>query len=143
MFPVAGFGWIWKGRSDDEDRIVGGKKAWYNIPWQVSVRSCNDGQCHFCGGTILDQWTILSAAHCFPNGVTGISVRAGHRNRLINANWVQVRKCSMLHTVWYSILRPVVAKSQKNFRLHLWENGFFNFDVAKEYVFDRESYLVL
>ena len=75
---------------EDEDRIVGGKKVRYVIPWQVSVRSCNSGQCHFCGGTVLDEWTVLSAAHCFPNGVTGMSVFAGHRNRLSNRKWIQV-----------------------------------------------------
>ena len=42
--------------------IVGGQQAPTPIPWQVSVQ--NGGQ-HFCGGTILDTFTILSAAHCF------------------------------------------------------------------------------
>ena len=38
-------------------RIVGGYQAWRPIPWQVSV----GGR---CGGTILDEYTILSAGHC-------------------------------------------------------------------------------
>ncbi|KAJ8416285.1 hypothetical protein AAFF_G00383070 [Aldrovandia affinis] len=44
-------------------RIVGGQGAEYGShPWLVSLRS---GGSHFCGGSILtDQW-ILSAAHCF------------------------------------------------------------------------------
>ena len=37
----------------------------------------------------------------------------------------------------YSVLRLVVAKSQKNFRLHLWKNSFINFDVAKEYLIEN------
>uniref|UniRef100_A0A3B3QTG6 Ovochymase 2 n=1 Tax=Paramormyrops kingsleyae TaxID=1676925 RepID=A0A3B3QTG6_9TELE len=44
-------------------RIVGGKEAKYgSYPWMVSVRSKG---IHFCGGAILtDRW-VLSAAHCF------------------------------------------------------------------------------
>lgn len=49
----------------NSDRIVGGKAAPSPIPWQVSIRSCNAFSCrHFCGGTILDSQTILTAAHC-------------------------------------------------------------------------------
>ena len=55
--------------------IVGGQQAPSPIPWQVSVQ--NGGQ-HFCGGTILDTFTILSAAHCFKrDSVDGYSIRAG------------------------------------------------------------------
>ena len=59
--------------------IVGGQQAPSPIPWQVSVQI---GGFHFCGGTILDTYTILSAAHCFDDyGVTldGLSIRAGSR----------------------------------------------------------------
>ena len=42
-------------------KIVGGMIATSSIPWQVQVR-LGDGT--FCGGTILDEYTILSAAHC-------------------------------------------------------------------------------
>ena len=50
------------------DRIVGGQDATSEIPWQVSVRAgmnTNLQGSHWCGGTILDAKTILSAAHCF------------------------------------------------------------------------------
>ena len=61
------------------DRIVGGKDAPSNIPWQVSIRQGLKSEMHhsvyhskwlgrgnhWCGGTILDSWTVLSAAHCF------------------------------------------------------------------------------
>ena len=50
------------------DRIVGGQDASSEIPWQVSVRAGMDTNLqgtHWCGGTILDAKTILSAAHCF------------------------------------------------------------------------------
>ena len=41
-------------------RIVGGSIAEFPIPWQVRVL----GNFYRCGGTILDEYTILSAAHC-------------------------------------------------------------------------------
>ena len=57
------------------DKIVGGVTAASPIPWQVSVRR---GKRHFCGGTILNEWTILSAAHCFYAGYKGnYSILAG------------------------------------------------------------------
>ena len=52
----------------NSDRIVGGKFAPSNIPWQAQVHigeNAKYGQGHACGATILDAKTILSAAHCF------------------------------------------------------------------------------
>jgi secreted trypsin-like serine protease len=51
----------------DESRIVGGKIAIaYSWPWQVEM--CMDygwGSCDLrCGGTIIDEQWIMSAAHC-------------------------------------------------------------------------------
>ena len=61
--------------------IVGGQIPPSPIPWQVSVQI--EGK-HNCGGTILDTYTILSAAHCF-NGfggaLEGLSIRAGSIKR--------------------------------------------------------------
>ena len=59
--------------------IVGGQQAPYPIPWQVSVQFFGN---HICGGTILDTYTILSAAHCFDGygvSVDGFDIRAGSR----------------------------------------------------------------
>ena len=70
------------------NRIIGGQKAKKPIPWQVSVRDCNNGNCHTCGGTILDNLTILTAAHCFKKGqsLSKISIMAGHKNRKAKKN---------------------------------------------------------
>ena len=56
--------------------IVGGQDAPSPIPWQVTVRYFES---HFCGATILDASTLLSAAHCFQgdSSVFGLSIRAG------------------------------------------------------------------
>merc|ERR1711892_1165789 len=57
------------------DRIVGGEDAPSPIPWQVSIRT---GSFHFCGATILDDSTLLSAAHCFyQSSANDKSIRAG------------------------------------------------------------------
>ena len=62
-------------------KIVGGEDAPSPIPWQVSVQR-ND--IHFCGATILDRKTLLSAASCFYGNPTyGISIRAGSVDKLV------------------------------------------------------------
>ena len=48
-------------RSDSLE-VVGGQDAPSPIPWQVSVRLKGF---HFCGATILDELTLLCAAHFF------------------------------------------------------------------------------
>ncbi|XP_061079273.1 serine protease 27-like isoform X1 [Conger conger] len=54
------------GRPLLENRIVGGidaiDGAW---PWQVDVQDIKHG--HVCGGSLLTQEWVLSAAHCFPD----------------------------------------------------------------------------
>ena len=59
-----------------QSKIVGGKSASAPIPWQVSIRWQNS---HYCGGTIIDSTTILSAAHCFyGHSLDGDSILAGY-----------------------------------------------------------------
>ncbi|XP_062993315.1 serine protease 55-like [Elgaria multicarinata webbii] len=70
-------------------RIVGGSKAlpgkW---PWMVSVQTSTY---HFCGGSIVHPWWVLSAAHCFTDGRNNIKIAAGSnflgRNNV--TRWVQ------------------------------------------------------
>jgi len=59
-------------------RIVGGvnarEGAW---PWQVGLfKSAND-KFPFCGGTIISNRVVLTAAHCFPTLPTTVYVRVG------------------------------------------------------------------
>ena len=69
-------------------RIIGGKRAKKPIPWQVAVignykHKTNWGTIETtgsrirCGGTILNEETILTAAHCFRplgNGYPGCDI---------------------------------------------------------------------
>jgi secreted trypsin-like serine protease len=63
-------------------RIIGGKSAPENTwSWAVSIRLWNG---HFCGGSILNKWYVITAAHCFTNRMhllSSITVCAG-TNRL-------------------------------------------------------------
>ena len=64
-------------RQFDPAEIVGGEEAPDPIPWQVSLQ---DGGWPFCGGTILNNNTILSAAHCFyQQSWSDLKIRAGSR----------------------------------------------------------------
>ncbi|KAH0628521.1 hypothetical protein JD844_009831 [Phrynosoma platyrhinos] len=59
---------------DDDDKIVGGYTCQKNsVPYQVSL---NAGY-HFCGGSLIhDRW-VVSAAHCYKSR---IQVRLGEHN---------------------------------------------------------------
>ena len=49
-----------------EGRIVGGSNADISdYPWQVSLqRRSGSGWYHICGGSIIDNRWIVTAAHC-------------------------------------------------------------------------------
>ena len=68
-------------RRFDPSEIVGGQSAPSPIPWQVSVQKLG---LHHCGATVLDKFTLLSAAHCFDNddnSTEGTFIRAGSTQR--------------------------------------------------------------
>ena len=54
-------------RSDPSTRIINVKTTPSPIPWKVHLRqvSPTGGFGYFCGGTIIDAKTILTAAHCY------------------------------------------------------------------------------
>jgi secreted trypsin-like serine protease len=63
-------------------RIIGGKSARENVwSWAVSIRLSNQ---HFCGGSILNEWYVITTATCFTKQkhlLSNITVCAG-TNRL-------------------------------------------------------------
>lgn len=63
--------------------IVGGRETTIDrFPFMVSLQT--NGYDHFCGGSILDEYTILTAAHCVgrlsPLDVNRLYIRAGSSN---------------------------------------------------------------
>ena len=68
-------------RSGQVSAIIGGNPAHEPIPWQVHIHiTREDGTKNWCGGTILDQKTILSAAHCFDDSDKFATIEAGFMN---------------------------------------------------------------
>ena len=59
------------------NRIQGGTDAQAPIPWQVAVRFNGN---KYCGGTIIDAKTIVTAAHCINQQWTLHDVAAGSTN---------------------------------------------------------------
>ena len=76
----------------DPAEIVGGQLAPSPIPWQAAIQH---GESFICGATILDAFSVLSAAHCFYGKFfsDGLSIRAGSIEK---SNGGQVCKISHL-----------------------------------------------
>ncbi|XP_020491514.1 coagulation factor IXa isoform X1 [Labrus bergylta] len=65
-------------------RIVGGKVVLPGeIPWQVALIARPGGQL-FCGGSILRERWVITAAHCLVEGLGSFFVRLGMHNIYIN-----------------------------------------------------------
>ena len=66
------------------DRIVNGQDAPSPVPWQISLQAGNIAGNHWCGGSILDSKTILTAAHCVDSAGVDYSkwgIMAGTTNK--------------------------------------------------------------
>ena len=75
------------------DRIIAGQDAPSPIPWQVSLQSPYYSGTHYCGGSILDHKTILTAAHCFDEPTMDYSkwkMRAGSTNKLYGGQLISI-----------------------------------------------------
>ncbi|XP_016058925.1 PREDICTED: serine protease 38 [Miniopterus natalensis] len=89
-------------------KIAGGmdapEKKW---PWQVSLHYAGF---HICGGSIIDEYWVLSAAHCFSkdNHTEAFDVYVGLVHLKIagsHTQWFEVNKIVMHHT--YEAYHPV------------------------------------
>lgn len=71
---AAVIGGSWVVSSGGAGAIVGGADA-ATTPWQVSLQS---GGGHFCGGSVISDRVILTAAHCVEgSGTAGLEIVAG------------------------------------------------------------------
>jgi len=82
------------------DRIVNGNIAAVgDWPWQVSLN--NNGR-HFCGGSLINDEWIISAAHCFSGSTAGYTILLALHDRLAQETWVVTRRFKSLinHPQW-------------------------------------------
>lgn len=123
------------GNEDDSNRIVGGRNATIEeFPWQVSIINITNGR-HFCGGFILDRFTIGTAAHCFQHTYP-VRVRAGSTFRSTDGYVRDVRRV-IVHP-YYSTVTQDSDIALLKLRYPLFYNSRvqpvalpeFNYDVA-------------
>jgi len=107
-------------------KIVGGLTAQLPIPWQVQVRvsanSLGANKGGFCGGTILDEETILSAAHCFIHKSTGATIFPLDDNDIIvagskNSNTVGPQTIRIKDVINHPSYNSATAKSDFDYSI--------------------------
>nr|ACO11163.1 Anionic trypsin-2 precursor [Caligus rogercresseyi] len=70
-----------------DSRIIGGEVVEPNsIPYQISIK--NSGF-HFCGGSIYDENTVITAAHCCPSINSRTQIVAGEHHQLVPSSTEQ------------------------------------------------------
>nr|AAT66251.1 chymotrypsin precursor [Mayetiola destructor] len=84
-------------------RIVGGTEIEIEeAPWQVSLQRCSSSdvtECrHICGGSIINEKWILSAAHCVLFGLK-IRMRIGSKDNLSGGSMVNIKQI-VQHENW-------------------------------------------
>ena len=90
-------------------RIVNGEDSMpYSWPMIVSLRSNERPSNHFCGGTILNEAYILTAAHCVNRVTTGetvsnISIVAGVHNLSQSNEIIRQVDRIILHPLWLTL----------------------------------------
>merc|ERR1719328_562221 len=107
--------------------IIGGSSS-LPIPWQVHIHITKESERKWCGGTILDAKTILSAAHCFDYYDKAI-VEAGFTNHN-NKYWLDKSDADYDHFDNGPINIPVGSSMQ----IRVVE------EIIKHHDFNKRSY---
>ncbi|XP_031417407.1 chymotrypsin-like protease CTRL-1 [Clupea harengus] len=80
------------GQAPLNSRIVGGEGAPSgNWPWQVSIHYDILGQ-HICGGTLINNQWVLTAAHCIESSAALYTIYLGRQTQYTLANPNEVRR---------------------------------------------------
>ena len=80
-------------------RIVGGEKTDIkNHPWQVALNIKTPDGTLLCGGSIIAQRWVVTAAHCIEPGTNpgDVKAKAGATNYVTDGSWTQIERV-MVH----------------------------------------------
>jgi len=92
--------------SDAENRIIGGEKAEVNeYPWMVRVKT----GIFTCGGSLISDSWILTAAHCIHPGQTSYANLGEHNIRLK----IETRNLTVESDI--SVIHPLFSKLRLKF----------------------------
>ena len=79
------------GQANRVSKIVGGVKTEANeYPWQVGLISSSSDKTPFCGGSLISNREILTAAHCTGNGIRWVVLGEHNLNVADGEQRVQV-----------------------------------------------------
>merc|ERR1712002_1204490 len=84
------------GKANRRTKIVGGVATEENeYPWQVGLLSSEWSSQPFCGGTLISDKDVLTAAHCTSGSTSAAYVVLGEHNLGVNDGEKKVRVCSV------------------------------------------------
>jgi len=74
-------------RFENRDIVFGNVTKHGEFPWQVSLREKTEGET-FCGGTLINSWTVVTAAHCVHEGKGGDYL---HGRFIVGLGWQKAK----------------------------------------------------